>query len=421
MNDYLTYENPTDISYIQELSKTLFNLRLASHTPILFYVDGKITGTETPDDLVLPTEIEQPLLCDPGIVTWLNSNAQNHPSIQVETTSIYYCTCRYESNAICIIGPLSNVRLTKTELHNYMRLHHMQNYQNYYMRIASHREALALMSVVNHLIYGNQQPTVPYESSVPQDPVQKETGIPERLSDYLLQNYRMNTEQHIPYKYEKELLDCVRKGDYEKFVKRFVKETPPTYYSFGKVAHNELKQVEYFTIGQIMLFGRAAIEGGVNPYDSYDISDMLLQELSSKHTIENYEKVQRKCIQEYFAAVKKAQSIAASSFHVEKCKYYISRHLRSEFTISDIADYVGLTPKYLGELFHQHEPCTLKQFIIQERLNAAKNMLKYSDQTISAIADSLCFQNQSYFGALFKKETGISPARYRKMNKPQNF
>ena len=96
-------------------------------------------------------------------------------------------------------------------------------------------------------------------------------------------------------------------------------------------------------------------------------------------------------------------------------------HLRSPFTISDIADYVGLTPKYLGELFHQYEPCTLKQYIIQERLNAAKNMLKYSDQTIAVIADSLCFQSQSYFGALFKKETGMSPARYRNVNKPQNF
>ena len=421
MADYSIHGGSADNPLAQALSETLFNLRLASHTPILFYVNGKITGTETPDNLVLPTEIEQPLLCDPGIAAWLNSNAQNYPSIQKETASIYYCTCRFGNNAVCIIGPLSNGRLTKTELHNYMRLHHMHNYHNYYMRAASHQEALALMSVVNHLIYGNQQQAVSYERSVTHDSAQEKTDLPERLSDYLLQNYRLNAEQHMPYMYEQELLDCVRKGDYERFERRFIKEKPPTYYSLGKVAYNELKQVEYFTVGQIMLFGRAAIEGGVNPYDSYDISDMLLQELSSKHTIENYEKVQRKCIQEYFAAVKKAQSIAASSFHIEKCKYYISRHLRSAFTISDIADYVGLTPKYLGELFHRYEPCTLKQYITKERLNAAKNMLKYSDQTISAIADALCFQNQSYFGALFKKETGMSPARYRKVNKPQNF
>lgn len=421
MASYSIHGERMSNSQIEALSETLFNLRLASHTPILFYVDGKITGTETPDNLVLPTEMEQPLLCDSGIAVWLHANAQDFPSIQEETSSIYYCTCKYENSATCIIGPLSSNRLSKTELHGYMRLHHMHNYYNYYMRIASHKEALALMSVVNHLIYGIRQPTISYERSIPQDTVPETTDETKGLSDYLLQNYRLNTEQHIPYMYEQELLDCLRKGDYERFEKKFINEAPPAYYSFGKVAHNELKQFEYMSVGQIMLFGRAAIEGGVNPYDAYDISDMLLQELSSKHTIENYEKVQRKCIQEYFAAVKKAQSVAASSFHIEKCKYYISKHLRTPFTIPDIADYVGLTPKYLGELFHQYEPCTLKQYIIKERLNAAKNMLKYSDQTIAAIADSLCFQSQSYFGALFKKETGMSPARYRNLNKPQNF
>ena len=87
MASYSIHGERMSNSQIEALSETLFNLRLASHTPILFYVDGKITGTETPDNLVLPTEMEQPLLCDPGIATWLHANAQDFPSIQEETTS----------------------------------------------------------------------------------------------------------------------------------------------------------------------------------------------------------------------------------------------------------------------------------------------------------------------------------------------
>lgn len=403
------------------LGEMFFNLRLTTHIPILFYIDGQVIGTGTRNGIVLPSEIEQPLLCDPAIASWLHENAKEYASIQEETASIYYCTRKYAENLTCILGPLTNNRLMKAELHSYMRLHHMHNFKNYYMHAAPHQEALSLMSIIDYLVKANVSLDVSDKNPVTPESKENVEEIPFDFSDHLLQNYRLNTEQHIPYMFEQSMLECIRKGDLEAYKKLSLEMMPASNYSLGKVAHNDLKQSEYLAVAQIILFGRAAIEGGLNPYDSFDISDMLLQELSTKHTVEDYWKVQEKCVSAYFSAVKRAQSIAGSSVHIEKCKYYISKHLRTPFTVSDIAEYVGLSPHYLGDLFHQHEPCTLRQYIIQERLNAAKNMLKYSDLTISAIADALCFQNQSHFGALFKKETGMSPAQYRKVNKPQNF
>lgn len=403
----------------QALGEMFFNLRLTTHIPILFYIDEQVIGSETLNDIVLPSEIEQPLLCDPAIAPWLHENAREYATIQEETASIYYCTRKYAENLTCILGPLTDNRLMRAELHSYMRLHHMHNFKNYYMHAAPRQEALALMSLIDYMV-GNTS-TAGFKNPAVAESGKNADEAPTEFSDYLLQNYRLNTEQHIPYLFEQRMLECIRKGDYEAFEKLSSEMMPASNYSLGKVAHNDLKQSEYLAVAQIILFGRAAIEGGVNPYDAFDISDMLLQELSTKHTAEDYWKVQEKCARVYFSAVKKAQSIAGSSIHIEKCKYYISKHLRTPFTVSDIAEYVGLSPHYLGDLFHRHEPCTLRQYIIQERLNAAKNMLKYSDLTISAIADALCFQSQSHFGALFKKEIGMSPAQYRKINKPQNF
>ena len=407
-------------SHILPYEKLFFYLRMTSHIPVLFFIHGKIWGTETFDGIILPSELELPFLQDPAIAKWLHSNALPCPSIQEETASIYYCTKKYADNITCIIGPLYTDFLSKTELRSYMRRHNMHNFQNYHIRPASHQEAYALISLVDYFITGKVSSAPEADSNAHEggNPVRE---IPAELSSYLLQSYRLGSEQHIPYHYEQQMFEYVKQGDYESFLNFTTKQMPLSNYSLGKVSHNELKQREYFAVTQIALFRQAAIESGVNPYDVYDLSDMLLQRLSEKQTVENYEKVQMDCIRLFFDAVRKARNISNSSVHIKKCKYYISKNLRSHFTISDIAGYVGLSPNYLGNLFREHESCTLKHYIIRERVNCAKNMLKYSDFTISDIAASLCFQNQSHFGALFRKETGLTPGQYRKMNKPQNF
>ena len=40
-------------------------------------------------------------------------------------------------------------------------------------------------------------------------------------------------------------------------------------------------------------------------------------------------------------------------------------------------------------------------------------MLRFSDYSISQIAGYLGYGSQSYFGAVFKKETGVTPGEYR--------
>ena len=41
-------------------------------------------------------------------------------------------------------------------------------------------------------------------------------------------------------------------------------------------------------------------------------------------------------------------------------------------------------------------------------------MLRYSEYDVKEIANYLAFCSQSYFGNVFKKETGMSPAKYRR-------
>ncbi|MCR5005683.1 MAG: helix-turn-helix domain-containing protein [Clostridiales bacterium] len=57
---------------------------------------------------------------------------------------------------------------------------------------------------------------------------------------------------------------------------------------------------------------------------------------------------------------------------------------------------------------------TLKQFIPQEKVEAAKNMLRFSEYPLSEIAHYLGFSSQNYFGAVFLRYTTKTPAQYRR-------
>ena len=83
-------------------------------------------------------------------------------------------------------------------------------------------------------------------------------------------------------------------------------------------------------------------------------------------------------------------------------------------TLEEIAEYAGLAPAYLSDLFHKETGLTLSSYLLRRRLEAAKNMLRYSDQKIAEIAEILAFSNASHFHRAFKKETGQTPRQYRR-------
>lgn len=90
--------------------------------------------------------------------------------------------------------------------------------------------------------------------------------------------------------------------------------------------------------------------------------------------------------------------------------------ISKRFTLSDVAEYVGISPSRLSVLFSQTEHQTLRDYIIEQRINTAKEMLRFTDYPISAIANYLCFSSHSHFSDVFKKRVGMTPAAFREEN-----
>ena len=56
---------------------------------------------------------------------------------------------------------------------------------------------------------------------------------------------------------------------------------------------------------------------------------------------------------------------------------------------------------------------SVKEYILQEKIEQAKVMLTSRNESIQKIRDSLAFGNRSYFYTCFQKQKGMSPSEYR--------
>ena len=91
----------------------------------------------------------------------------------------------------------------------------------------------------------------------------------------------------------------------------------------------------------------------------------------------------------------------------------VNEHAACEHSIAFYADRLCLTPNYLGAVIREASGQTVMQWIHRYIIQQAKLQLKYSDQPIWQIAESLNFPNPSFFSKFFKRETGMTPAEYR--------
>ncbi|SCP98680.1 Helix-turn-helix domain-containing protein [Anaerobium acetethylicum] len=102
---------------------------------------------------------------------------------------------------------------------------------------------------------------------------------------------------------------------------------------------------------------------------------------------------------------------------VHQAKRYILQHIQENIYIEEIADQVHLNAQYLMRLFKKETGLSILEYITDERLKLAKELLAKTDYPINKVADSVGYGNYSYFTKIFKKNTGMTPAAYRQNQK----
>ena len=105
---------------------------------------------------------------------------------------------------------------------------------------------------------------------------------------------------------------------------------------------------------------------------------------------------------------------------IEQIKNAVVTLIHHDFTpktnFSDfIADKLNYDYNYLSNLFSEAEGTTIEKYLIAQRIERAKELLIYGELSLSQIADRLGYSSAAYLSNQFRKQTGISPSRYKSL------
>lgn len=92
---------------------------------------------------------------------------------------------------------------------------------------------------------------------------------------------------------------------------------------------------------------------------------------------------------------------------------YIERHLHEKITLESISKRFNMNKYSFHKLFKQYMSVPLNEYIITQRMNRAKELLRFSPMSVREIGESVGISNTSHFINLFKEREEITPLQYK--------
>jgi YesN/AraC family two-component response regulator len=170
----------------------------------------------------------------------------------------------------------------------------------------------------------------------------------------------------------------------------------------ASLSSNSLRSIKNSMIASCTIFTRAIIRAGVTPEDAFDLSDIFIKKIETFQDSAHLEAFEYEMVKEFVGLVNENKTLHYSQ-SISKVIRYISENATSKITVKD-----------LSSLFHKEVGVSISAYIQERKIAIAKNFLEFSPLKITDIAYVLDYCNSAYFSNVFKKQTGMSPAEYRR-------
>ncbi|WP_284652274.1 helix-turn-helix domain-containing protein [Flavobacterium terrisoli] len=102
------------------------------------------------------------------------------------------------------------------------------------------------------------------------------------------------------------------------------------------------------------------------------------------------------------------------NYKIHQLEHLLEQYFQTEKSPSFYAGKMNITLKHLNRICKDILNQTVTELITNRVILEAKKLLTNASKTVNQIADTLGFENYSYFTRLFKKQTGITPSEFRK-------
>jgi AraC-like DNA-binding protein len=231
------------------------------------------------------------------------------------------------------------------------------------------------------------------------------------LEEY--KNSKNVIEFHYPFATEKEIIQAIRMGqldEIEVLIKKFTQE----------LTCEEISEI-YIQQAVIQLYSsiqHEILHSGIHPNDLFEGKNMF-EELSQ---IRDVNRINlwfiNDVISPYIQRLEGRMNIELKRI-IEQVITKINENYMYDISLESCADEVGTNPYSLSKAFKQIVGINFIDYLTQQRIEKAKELLIQSDMKINDIAEGVGYRH-SYFNRIFKKQIGIPPSQFRKLNQDTN-
>lgn len=215
---------------------------------------------------------------------------------------------------------------------------------------------------------------------------------------------------HGTYVLEQEMVRMVREGNlnYQKHMSRIAVTG-----TLGKLSDDPDRQLKNAVLVCIILFSRAAIEGGLSPEVAMTLTDHYFQGVENCKNLQDLQTLARTMQDDFVLRVHRIRNSALSKPIREVCDY-IDLHLEDPPSLAQISEATKYSESYLSRKFKDEMGVSVGTYVMHRRLERVTDLLANSDLTVKDICERLKFCSSSYLSKQFKAAYGVKPSEWRK-------
>lgn len=153
----------------------------------------------------------------------------------------------------------------------------------------------------------------------------------------------------------------------------------------------------------------------MQPEESKSVRKKLQSSCQHCYTITEMKNLLKTSLGGYLDASREAME-AESAKPIRQAQQYVDEHYGEKIVLEDLAEIVGLNPVYFSVLFKKETGINFSSYLVNVRMEKAKEMICNTNETIAAVAESVGYKDARYFSQTFTKVVGVKPALYRKLH-----
>jgi|GEM_PF-1365211 len=100
---------------------------------------------------------------------------------------------------------------------------------------------------------------------------------------------------------------------------------------------------------------------------------------------------------------------------VKKAELYIQGHITQNISIKELCSVANVSTSYLNRAFKYRLGITPMNYVAKMKIDVARRLLSTNNYSVGEITSYIGFNDPKYFCKVFKKFTGYSPSKFRKL------